>query len=416
MADESSAESRGILDGFGAYRTARPDHHRDLLARGLVVLDTDTLLSLYRCTPQARSDLLGALRRTRGRLWVPHQVLADFWRRREAALSEAEQATARAARALRKAEEQAVRGLRSWADRVSLGPEELPVLERVLRDAHEHVVARLTEATRQEAAVDTEEDPVVADLDGLLFGRVGDPLPPEEHRAALAEAAGRDRDRVPPGGEGDYLVWRQVLAEAARRGRDVLLVTGETAEGWWRLDEHGNARGPRPELYEELREVAGVRLFTMRPDAFLRHAHELLGPVVREESVDDVERALRQANTSALQVLAFNFVEVFLTRDLIPDYHSGDGHVVLRAGDAGGRRRAFLVDPPFAEPNASVKWVARLVRTHTETGGDDVVVFPDRPGDRVLDGLANLGIPVMWPVGDHWAGSDPARERGWVTA
>lgn len=413
MADESSAEPRGILDGFGAYRTARADHHRDLFARGTVVLDTDTLLGLYRCTPRSRADLLRALQRIRDRLWVPHQVLADFWRRREAVLGEAEQASARAAEVLRRAEEQAVRGLRAWSDRVSLAPDERFALERVLRDAHEHVVARLTEATRQEAVVDTEEDQVVADLDGLLYGRVGDPLTPDEHRAALAEAAERASRGFPPGEDG-YLVWRQVLAEAARRKRDVLLVTGEAAEGWWRLDEHGSARGPRPELYEELRAVAGVRLFTMRPDVFLRHAHELLGPAAREGAADDVERALRQANTSALQVLAFNFVEVFLARDLMPDYHTGDGHVVLRAGEAGDRRRAFLVDPPFAEPGASVKWVARLVRAHTEPGGEDVVVFPDRPGDRVLDGLANLGIPVMWPVGDDWAGSEPARERGWI--
>ncbi|QFZ17681.1 PIN-like domain-containing protein [Saccharothrix syringae] len=390
MADES-AEPRGILDGFGAYRTARPDHYRDLFTRGMVVLDTGVLLDCYRYTAATRADFVRALRRVRDRLWVPHQVLAEFWHGREAALAAAGRATARAVERVRLAEEQALRELRTWADRVSCDPGELAGLERVLRDAHEQVAARLAEVTR---VVDAEEDPVVADLDGLLYGRVGEPPPPGERE--------------------DDPVWRQILAEAARRRRDVLLVADDTARDWWRLDEDGTARGPRPDRYEELRAVAGVRLFLMRPETFLRHVREHVGEQAREKPVDEVERVRRQEHASALQVLALDFVEVFLARDLMPDYHTGEGHVLLRAGEAGGRWRAFLVDPPFADPAAAAKWVGRLVRGHAEAGDNDVVVFRDRPGDRLLDGLANLDVAAMWRAGDAWEGSGAARERGWL--
>src|SRR5690242_11422468 len=38
---------------------------------------------------------------------------------------------------------------------------------------------------------------------------------------------------------GDYLVWTQVLREARQRQCDVLLVTGDVKEDWWRRTPHG---------------------------------------------------------------------------------------------------------------------------------------------------------------------------------
>ncbi|WP_158842698.1 PIN-like domain-containing protein [Saccharothrix deserti] len=409
--DPSGSEApRGILDGFGAYRTTRPDHYRDLFARGMVVLDTATLLDFYRCTAATRADFLHALRRLRDRLWVPHQVLAEFWRDREAALGDVERATGQATAALRKAESQALQGLRAWANRVSLAPEELTSLEHGLRDAHAHVVTRLTEVTRQDfvTVVDTEEDQVVADLDGLLYGRVGAPLPPDEHRAAVTEAASR--------AFGDYLVWKQLLVEATRRKQDVLLVTGDTEEDWWRLDKNDNPKGPRPELYEEMRAVAGVRLFMMRPDTFLRHAKEQFGLPVRGESIDDVERSLRnQPESLALEMLAVDFTDVFGKRGFTPVLAANkDGYVIMSAGEAGDRCRAFVVNPPLGTPAGAVKWIRRVLRRHAEEGSDDVVVLPGRRGDGLLNGLDNVGVATVWQTGDGWAGTELAHEQGWV--
>ncbi|MFD4759474.1 PIN-like domain-containing protein [Streptomyces sp. NPDC058439] len=49
----------------------------------MVVLDTNVLLNLYRSNARTRQDTLAVLTRLRDRLWVPHQVLTEFWRNRE---------------------------------------------------------------------------------------------------------------------------------------------------------------------------------------------------------------------------------------------------------------------------------------------------------------------------------------------
>ncbi|WP_449349178.1 PIN-like domain-containing protein [Streptomyces shaanxiensis] len=55
----------------------------------MVAPDANVLLNLYRYTEQARTDLLGALGALGDRLWVPHQVVDEFWRNRESVISEA---------------------------------------------------------------------------------------------------------------------------------------------------------------------------------------------------------------------------------------------------------------------------------------------------------------------------------------
>ncbi|MEU7901742.1 PIN-like domain-containing protein [Actinoplanes sp. NPDC049118] len=49
---------------------------------GLVVLDSNVLLSAYRFAPKAREELLAVLELLGDRLWVPHQVGLEFYRNR----------------------------------------------------------------------------------------------------------------------------------------------------------------------------------------------------------------------------------------------------------------------------------------------------------------------------------------------
>lgn len=79
-------EPHGLFDGFEGYRTPSEDDYRRVLTEGLVVPDTNVLLNLYRYNAQTQTDLFAVLERLGDRLWIPHQVLVEFWRNRESAL------------------------------------------------------------------------------------------------------------------------------------------------------------------------------------------------------------------------------------------------------------------------------------------------------------------------------------------
>lgn len=304
--DDAMADgARGLFDDFGAFRTPTAEDFTAVLTGGLVAPDANVLLNLYRYTEQARTDLLQALGALESRLWVPHQVLVEFWRNRESTLSEAQATGGKAAEDMASHAATAVKALRTWANHVALPEEEFDGLRGQLADAFSEVQERIVQVGKGEwenMTYDTSADPVIAGLEPALADRVGPPLSPRDYETAVKEGMRRVEARQPPGymdknkdGTGaaaDYLIWEQILRETARRGCDVLFVTADGKEDWWRK-EQGFNRGPRPELTTELRARGGGRLFMLTPKRFLEIAAPILKFSLREGSVEDIERVER---------------------------------------------------------------------------------------------------------------------------
>jgi predicted nucleic acid-binding protein len=301
----SDRADTGLYSGFEAYQTATDADYRTLLTSGIVVPDTNVFLNLYRYNEQTRRDLFSVMNALGDRLWVPHWVMVEFWRIRESVLQDPRD-TVLTIKELSGNRDKALSTLRGWTNRVGLASERVEALAKILSDAFSTVVDDVTELAELEASADfardTNTDPVLADLEPLLRGRVGPPLDPEAFKEALSEARRRTEEQRPPGykdaakggdrAAGDYLVWRQVLLHAQAKKRDVLLVTGDVKDDWWRR-ERGEARGPRPELVEEMKSFAHSRLFMLRPESLLIKARQLLRIDVHDQSLQDVERVDR---------------------------------------------------------------------------------------------------------------------------
>ncbi|QKZ23282.1 PIN-like domain-containing protein [Streptomyces chartreusis] len=296
---------RGLFDDFGAFRTPTTDDFTDVLTGGLVAPDANVLLNLYRYTEQARTDLLQALGALDDRLWVPHQVLVEFWRNREGTIGDARSTGTKAAEDMAGHAAQAVKTLRTWANHVALPDGEFDRLRTQLSGVFDDVqdtIVNVGEGEWQNITPDTSTDPVIARLEPALAGRVGARLGPEDHEKAVKEGMRRVEKRIPPGymdrskdgdgASGDFLVWEQILREAARRKCDVLFVTADGKEDWWRK-ERGFSRGPRPELTAELKARGGGRLLMLTPKRFLEVAAPILKFNLREGSVEDIERVER---------------------------------------------------------------------------------------------------------------------------
>ncbi|MFF2185449.1 PIN domain-containing protein [Streptomyces sp. NPDC058155] len=306
VSDTTTGESgRGLFDDFGAYLTPTTADFTAVLTNGLVAPDANVLLNLYRYTEQARTDLLGALGELGERLWVPHQVIDEFWRNRESVIRDARSTSTNAAQEMSGHTGTAVQTLRTWANRVALSDEDFTDLRDRLTDAFDEVQKKITkvgEGEWQSITPDTSADPVIAGLQRALAGRAGAPFSPEELSDLTEVGKVRVKKRIPPGymdakkdgdgAVGDFFVWEQLLRAASERGSDVLFVTADAKEDWWRK-EHGHNRGPRPELTAELRRRGGGRLFLLSPKQFLEAAAPILQLSLQAGSVEDIERVER---------------------------------------------------------------------------------------------------------------------------
>lgn len=300
-AAKAAQELAGLYDGFEAYRTPTSADYAALLTSGMVVLDANVLIDLYRYQKNTRDEFLAVLDGLRDQLWIPNQVIEEFWQNRDNIIADPREVD-KTARELRRHLASADRDLRYWAKRVRLPAKDVQELANLLDEAFAKVVAHVQEQAVDDGrqfARETNGDPLIARLEPVLEGRVGRPFGEVDYKSAVAEAQRRGKERIPPGymdkdkegsgPAGDYLLWAQTLIEAKKSQRDVLFVTSDNKEDWWRKDKDGESLGPRPELAEEMRSVTGRRLFMLPPDSLLDRARDVLGIHVSNDSVQDVK-------------------------------------------------------------------------------------------------------------------------------
>jgi hypothetical protein len=309
--DFDGEPERGIFHGFSGYVTPTKEDWNRVLSGGLIAVDTNVLLNLYRYNQAARTALLATLQKFGDRLWVPHQVMEEFWRNRESALRDPGRQLQQSVDALKSDLEKSYSDLRQWVNRVSLDRVNANRLESTLRHAFNRVITEMStvvDSSGVEMEEDTTKDAVVSALAHLLQGKVGAPLDSKKHAAAIIEGKRRVQERIPPAYEdkkkqsrndgsetGDYLVWCQLILEAKRRGGDVLLVTGDIKEDWWRM-RNGLPIGPRNELAEEMLRESGARLYMLKPDRLLTYARDFLRVAVSEGSLQNVEMVDTQSD------------------------------------------------------------------------------------------------------------------------
>ncbi|MFD4738122.1 PIN-like domain-containing protein [Streptomyces virginiae] len=314
---EDQVTGRGIFDCDGAHRTPLKSDYERVFQSGMVVLDTNVLLNLYRSNARTRQDTFAVLTKLRDRLWVPHQVLTEFWRNRELKSIRHHHSTRakETSLALDKARRSAHDAVDRWMKDVRLKQDEGVTLRideglKTLAEAIDGLREIIDAQAERDALLGTAEthtDPVLAELEPLLHGRIGEPLATDEYDKAVQAAQKRADEEIPPGYEdfktkpperaaGDYLLWVQLLQEAQNRAGDVLLVTGDVKKDWWHPRDGDVPARPRAELLVELREQAGVQLYMLTPAELLTRAEELLdGLDVDKDSVDELEQ-LREAD------------------------------------------------------------------------------------------------------------------------
>jgi len=298
----AAPNGRSLFDGFEGYLTATDDNFRAVLTNGMIVLDTNVLLNLYRYNPDARRDFFAVLDVIKARIWIPHQVASEFWKNRESASSSFDAELTQATKELQQNKQQTIDLIARVANRVSLPADRKSQLNVEIERAFEATRHALDSLKKDDInrLWDTNNDPVLKRIMQIIGNSVGSPLSHEEHAAVAAEGLRRMKEDRPPGFKdkrkngdlnGDHMVWHQTIIEAKRRKCDVLIVTGDVKEDWWLPASGGSQpRGPRPELVDELRERADVRLLMLRPEALLRHAKATFDIKVDDASVEAVER------------------------------------------------------------------------------------------------------------------------------
>ncbi|MCD4510971.1 PIN domain-containing protein [Brucella pseudogrignonensis] len=303
---------------FSGYYAPNQQEFDRLWNEGLIVLDTNVLLDLYRLPATAREELLSAFEVLKDRIWVPYQVALEFQRRRLTVIGGerklVEDVLSDAKSRFNEVQER-IGGLQ--IEKRGLGIEAASLIEE-FKSVNQKLVDALNSVHSAQLDI-TVADPIRERLDILLAGKVG--VAPDSQVALdelCADGDARYENKIPPGYEdsvkdknpndatflhdeicyqrkyGDLILWRQVINHVREsQFKSVILVTSDRKEDWW-WREKGKTIGPRPELVREIARLADANLFWMYSSSeFLKNAGNFTQAHVTTQSVDQLDEVSR---------------------------------------------------------------------------------------------------------------------------
>ena len=148
----------GIFDGgLDAYMTVTEENYRSLFTSGLIVLDANTLLSLYRYQADTRYVLLDILTRLKDRLWVPHQAMLEFLQNRLSVIASRSEEADQAIEDLYKKRQTLEDVVRQWANRVGLPRNSAEGLTNTIRTTIDGVAGTISKH-KSDDLLDQAED------------------------------------------------------------------------------------------------------------------------------------------------------------------------------------------------------------------------------------------------------------------
>tara|TARA_R110002051_G_scaffold22448_2_gene58090 strand:+ start:378 stop:1592 length:1215 start_codon:yes stop_codon:yes gene_type:complete len=262
--------------------------------KGILTVDTNVILDLYRYNNSTREALLVALESFAGRFWISHQTAKEFIKNRRAVIADVSSDFIRASKPVDDVEKatksaaDAIRGCRVIPKEFSQALE--AEVQKACQTIRDKIEKEKSEFPEYEAS-----DDVVSRLEKALTGEVG--TEPDDVESLLKEAQRRRDEKVPPGYmdeqkdglgfAGDYLMWSQILGYSKEKEKPVILVTSETKEDWWEK-KSGRTLNPRLELLQEAFEKTGQKFLIYHTDQFLRLHQEKSGTESDESILEEI--------------------------------------------------------------------------------------------------------------------------------
>lgn len=301
---------------FCWYFTPTNDEIEDYWSKGLLTVDANVLLDLYRYHESTRNALISALKSFNGRLWLSNQASEEFIRNRSNVIVSSEKTFKQAkeeVEKLRKNYESTVaqlKGNRIIPDVVADGL--LEAIEPAINGAQTAI-----DQAEGDYPKYLQEDPILNDLSEMFSGSIGTHFDEKELEEAQKEAEKRKNNETPPGyldkdkdggrPYGDYYLWRQILSHSKAKDIPMILVTSERKEDWWEK-QSGKTIGARPELLREAYESCGRRILIYQTDRFLQYVSKRSGSDVDDNAVEEIRAvdSLRSEMEHAVEVVEQN--------------------------------------------------------------------------------------------------------------
>ena len=307
---------------FFEYYNPTDEQIKEIWTNGIIIFDTNVLINLYRYTEKTRNDFFEVLEQYKDRLWIPYQVALEYQRNRISVISKLDVAYDQIASRIN-------RELDKFITALKLDDfKRHPYIDINSIVNHLQTCANILIENLREKNTDTpdylQKDEILEIITNIFDNKVGADFTEDELKNIYIEGKTRYQTKTPPGycdekekkefGDrrlyGDLIVWKQIIHEAKKIGKDILLVTDDLKEDWWKK-EGGKTIGPRNELIKEFHNETQKNIIIYNADRFLKYAQENMSVEIEKETIEEVKNT-RKEDESILNILSSPTIENYI--------------------------------------------------------------------------------------------------------
>lgn len=298
---------------FSWYFKAPEDEIDSVWKDGVLTVDANVLLDLYRYHENTRNALINSLRQFNGRLWLSNQAAEEFFRNRNKVIVSSEKTFNQAKDEVEKLDNHFDSTISQLKGNRIIPAEVADSLIENIKPAIDSALKKIIESKSSYPQY-LKEDPILSQLVEMFEDSIGDDFKEDELPELNQEAELRKKNRVPPGymdedkdgdqSYGDFFLWRQILLKSRKDNVPIIFVTSERKEDWWEKIS-GKTIGPRPELLKEATEFTDQRIMIYQTDRFLEFSSRYSGGELDSNAVDEIRAvdSLRSDIEHAVEVV-----------------------------------------------------------------------------------------------------------------
>lgn len=293
---------------FLGYYWSDEDYENEVWENGMLVVDTNVLLDIYRVSPETSADLIKVLKTyaEKERLWIPYQVALEY-----------HEELYHVVYSQMRNFDSAYKCLNDFKEKISQKRN-----HPFLTDAQYQDIEKVTNDIK--SAFDKQKENLKQSVKGMslkteiadIFNRrVGEELSEDDLQKIREEGQQRYKKKVPPGYKdenkpddkkyGDLIVWKQIMSYAKENQRHVIFVSSDTKEDWY-LKEGAQLIMPHPLLFQEFEKETEKHILIYSLELFLKIVRERKFTDVKDGTIDELEKISSQVNNTLRQFIDSN--------------------------------------------------------------------------------------------------------------
>lgn len=315
---------------YKQYLPLTRDEIANIWKNGLIVLDTNILLHLYRYNEELREKLLSILddKNINEKIWIPYKVYEEFLRNRPKVICEQWDIEQKVISTIDKGLDDLKEKIGKHFSRRFHPYIDPKYLNENIELLQKDVIKKITEKKDEKYKIDLNDDDLLVKIQNLIERKIGESLLDEELKKIYTEGKDRFSKKIPPGYKdeadkpepdcyADLVIWKSII-DKSKEGKDIIFVIDDKKEDWWRI-EKGRTIGPQPELLKEFYTETDNMILFYDSSRFYNYVDEYIA----ENKVVITEEENKQIKTTSID-------DFFKKYDQENEIHSYNKRVITR--------------------------------------------------------------------------------------